>query len=107
MAFHFVFNLVRQPRGHRFISFVPARPGRKGVRAQHGLATARYLQSPAFYQHGTNQHFHSHPAEKQPTLKETEAELVRWRYGVCEQGKEREEEEEEEKGERDRNRGRE
>lgn len=43
---------------HRFISFFfPARPGRKGVWAQHELASAGYLQSPAICQHGTNQHF--------------------------------------------------
>ncbi len=57
VAFHFVFNLVCQPPCHRLISFVPARPGQKGVWAQHELASAGCLPSPAICQHGTNQHF--------------------------------------------------
>lgn len=43
-----------------------------------------------FRQHGTNQHFYSHPAERQPTPGETEGDLVRWRCRVCEHGKEKE-----------------
>lgn len=58
VLFHFVFILVRQPPAiASSLFFFPAGPGRKGVWAQHELASAGYLQSPAICQHGTNQHF--------------------------------------------------
>lgn len=87
---------------HRFISFFfPARPGRKGVWAQHELASAGYLQSPAICQHGTNQHFTPTPLRSNRLWRKTEGDLVWWRYEV------REREEERRGRKKDRNRSRE
>lgn len=87
---------------HRFISFFfscRTRPkggvGSTWARISGLPPISRHL--PAWYQST----LYSHPTEKQPTLKETEGDLVWWRYEV------REREEERRGRKKDRNRSRE
>lgn len=97
VVFHLVFELALPASCHRFISFVPARPGQKGVWAQHELASAGYLQSPAICQRGTNQHFTRSPPRGNRLWRRQKGDVVWWRNGMHEKKGRRDK--------RDRNRG--
>lgn len=100
VAFHFVFILACQPPAiTSSLLFLPDQAEKGGVgstwvRNSRLPPISRHL--PACYQST----LYSHPAENQPALKETEEDLVWWRYGVRER-----ENKGEEAIDKDRNRG--
>lgn len=91
VVFHLVFELTLPASCHPFISFVPARPGQKGVWAQHELASAGYLQSPAICQCGTNQHFTRSPLRGNRLWRRQKGDVVWWRNRKHERGEKKRE----------------
>lgn len=86
VVLHFVFNLGRQlPAIASSLLFLPDQ-AKQGVGSTWALSSrlppiSRHL--PAWYQST----LYSHPTEKQPTLKETEGDVVWWRNGVHDRGR--------------------